>query len=212
MTNEAFSRVKIDAQLRDQGWDVVNPNAVRFEYMVQDGTKADYVLCDRNGRSLAVVEAKRSTTNPADAARQARTYAEQLDVPFIYLSNGEEVRFWDWRLEAHPRLIKTFFAPEDLERRFATRVVRKDPRATQDAGADGDRHRQDSHGGDALRFFEVDLPTCSCRMQGRDPRPRRRDRGRSLGARAAVPDSGLPSAGTLRSAARPRLDPASLFD
>ncbi len=129
MTNEAFSRVKIDAQLRDQGWDVVNPNSVRFEYMVQDGTKADYVLCDRNGRSLAVVEAKRSTTNPADAARQARTYAEQLDVPFIYLSNGEEVRFWDWRLEAHPRLIKTFFAPEDLERRFATRVVRKDPRA-----------------------------------------------------------------------------------
>jgi hypothetical protein len=29
-TNEAFSRVKIDAQLRDQGWEVDNPNAVRF--------------------------------------------------------------------------------------------------------------------------------------------------------------------------------------
>ena len=25
-TNEAFSRVKIDAQLNDQGWEVLNPN------------------------------------------------------------------------------------------------------------------------------------------------------------------------------------------
>ena len=45
-TNEAFSRVKIDAQLKDQGWDVFNPNAVRFEYVLPDKTKADYVLCD----------------------------------------------------------------------------------------------------------------------------------------------------------------------
>jgi type I restriction enzyme R subunit len=129
MTNEAFSRVKIDAQLKDEGWEVTNPNAVRFEYVLPDGTKADYVLCDRNGRSLAVVEAKRSSINPADAAGQARAYAEQLKVPFIFLSNGDEVRFWDWQLEAHPRPVKTFFGPEDLERRFATRVVRKDPRS-----------------------------------------------------------------------------------
>lgn len=26
-TNEAFSRVEIDAQLKDQGWDVLNTNA-----------------------------------------------------------------------------------------------------------------------------------------------------------------------------------------
>ena len=38
-TNEAFSRVKIDAQLKDQGWDVFNPNAVRFEYVLSDKTK-----------------------------------------------------------------------------------------------------------------------------------------------------------------------------
>lgn len=43
MTNEAFSRVKIDAQLRDQGCDIENPNAVRFEYVLGDGTRADYV-------------------------------------------------------------------------------------------------------------------------------------------------------------------------
>ena len=32
-TNEAFSRVRIDAQLRDQGWDVLNANAVRLQRM-----------------------------------------------------------------------------------------------------------------------------------------------------------------------------------
>ena len=111
MTNEAFSRVKIDAQLKDQGWEVMNANAVRFEYPLADGTKADYVLCDRNGRSLAVVEAKRASINPADAAGQAKAYAEQLNVPFIFLANGEEVRFWDWQAEAHPRVIKSFFSP-----------------------------------------------------------------------------------------------------
>ncbi len=129
MTNEAFSRVKIDAQLKDESWEVTNPNAVRFEYPLPDGSRADYVLCDRNGRSLAVVEAKRASMNPADAANQAKAYAEQLHVPFIFLSNGEEVRFWDWQIEAHPRIVKTFFGPEDLERRFATRVVRRDPRS-----------------------------------------------------------------------------------
>jgi type I restriction enzyme R subunit len=128
-TNEAFSRVIIDAQLKDQGWEIQNPNSVRFEYMLSDGTKADYVLCDRNGRSIAVVEAKRSSVNPPDAAAQAKAYAEKLNIPFIFLSNGDEVRFWDWQSEAHPRPVKTFFGPEDLERRFATRVVRRDPRA-----------------------------------------------------------------------------------
>jgi len=128
MTNEAFSRVRIDAQLKDQEWDVGNGNSVRFEYVLPDGTRADYVLCDRNGRSLAVIEAKRSSVNPADGARQARAYAEQLKVPFIFLANGEEVRFWDREIEAHPRVVKTFYGPEDLERRFATRVVRRDPR------------------------------------------------------------------------------------
>ena len=127
--NEAFSRVAIDAQLKDQGWEVTNPNAGRYEYPLADGTRADYVLCDRNGRSLAVVEAKRSSINPADAAAQAKAYAEQLKVLFIFLSNGDEIRFWDWQIEAHPRLVKTFFGPEDLERRFATRVVRRDPRS-----------------------------------------------------------------------------------
>ena len=126
MTNEAFSRVKIDAQLRDQGWEITNTNAVRFEYVLPDRTKADYVLCDRNGRSLAVVEAKKAATNPGEAEAQAKAYAAQLKVPYIFLANGDEIRFWEWETEAFPRPVKTFFAQADLERRAATAQVRRD--------------------------------------------------------------------------------------
>ena len=125
-TNEAFSRVKIDAQLKDQGRDVLNPNAVRFEYVLPDKTKANYVLCDRHGRALAVIEAKRAAINPAEAEVQAKAYAAQLKVPYVFLANGEEIRFWEWQREAFPRAIKTFFSQGDLERRAATRHVRRD--------------------------------------------------------------------------------------
>ncbi len=66
--NEAFSRVVIDAQLADQGWNVQDTNSVRYEVVLGDGTRADHALCDRHGRSLAVIEAKRFSVNPADAA------------------------------------------------------------------------------------------------------------------------------------------------
>lgn len=126
-TNEAFSRVKIDAQLKDQDWDVLDTNAVRFEYILPDRTKADYVLCDRNGRALAVIEAKKAAINPAEAEDQARKYALQLNVPYIFLANGEEIRFWEWQCEAFPRPVKTFFSQGDLERRAATTQLKRDP-------------------------------------------------------------------------------------
>ena len=69
--NEAFSRVAIDAQLADQGWDTRDLNCVRYEYMLPDGSRADYVLCDRHGRSVAVIEAKRFSVSPGQAAEQA---------------------------------------------------------------------------------------------------------------------------------------------
>ena len=127
MTNEAFARVKIDALLAAQGWDTLDTNAVRFEVMLPDGTRADYVLCDRHGRSVAVIEAKRFSVSPGDAAAQAKAYAQQLGVPYAFLCNGNEVLFWDWQREAFPRPVKTIFKQDDLERRVATLAVRRDP-------------------------------------------------------------------------------------
>ena len=96
-TTEAFSRVKIDAQLGDVGWKLTDNVSVRYEYSLPDGTKADYVLCNRHGHSLAVVEAKRASINPVEAEDQGKAYAEQLDVPYIFLANGEAIWFWEWQ-------------------------------------------------------------------------------------------------------------------
>jgi type I restriction enzyme R subunit len=41
------------------------------------------VLCDRNGRSLAVVEAKKAAIKPAKVEDQAKAYAAQLGLPYI---------------------------------------------------------------------------------------------------------------------------------
>lgn len=125
-TNEAFSRVIIDAQLKDQGWNTRDQNSVRFEYTLKVG-RADYALCDRHGRNLAVIEAKRFSINPGQAVEQAKAYAREMNVPYIFLANGNEILFWEWECEAFPRPVKTFFRQEDLERRFATRQVRQDP-------------------------------------------------------------------------------------
>ena len=127
--NEAFSRVKIDALLRAAGWDLDDGRTVHFEYPLSDRTKADYVLCDRAGRPLAVLEAKRAAINPISAQDQAIHYAKLLDVPFVFLSNGKEIRFLDRDVDAHARTVATVFAQDDLERRMAVRTLKRDLKA-----------------------------------------------------------------------------------
>ncbi|TGT53566.1 DEAD/DEAH box helicase [Mesorhizobium sp. M00.F.Ca.ET.170.01.1.1] len=125
--NEPFARVKIDQLLKDVGWKLTDGRSVHFEYQLDDGGKADYVLCDRNGRAVAILEAKRTSKSPREGEAQGRRYADQLSVPFIFLSNGEEIWFWDKDKDAHPRPVDTFFSQADLERRKASRDIRRDP-------------------------------------------------------------------------------------
>jgi type I restriction enzyme R subunit len=120
-TTEAFSRVKIDALLKDAGWNLTDGVSVLFEQALPDGSRADYALCDRSGRPVAAVEAKRASVNPIAAQDQGSHYADQLGVPFAFLSNGEEVWFLDRDTDAHARKIATFYSPDDLERRVAAR-------------------------------------------------------------------------------------------
>ena len=125
-TTEAFARVRIDALLTDAGWNLTDGVSVLFEHALPDGGRADYVLCDRQGRPMAALEAKRASIDPIAAQDQGRHYAEQLGVPFVFLSNGEEVRFLDRETDAHARNIAGFYAQDDLERRIAARKVRRD--------------------------------------------------------------------------------------
>ena len=124
-TTEAFSRVRIDALLADAGWNLTDGTSVLFEHASPDGSRADYALCDRAGRPMAVIEAKRASVEPIAAQDQGRHYAALLGVPFVFLSNGDEVWFLDHEVDAHSRPIATFWSQEDLERRIAARAVRR---------------------------------------------------------------------------------------
>jgi len=82
VTNEAFARVKIDQLLKDAGWRLTDDRSVRFEYPLDDG-RADYALFDRQGRALAVLEAKRTSVNLSSGEAQGRRYADKLDMLLI---------------------------------------------------------------------------------------------------------------------------------
>lgn len=52
--------------------------------------QADYILTAPNGRTpLAIVEAKRGDKMLGDGMQQALEYADILDIPFVYTSNGK---------------------------------------------------------------------------------------------------------------------------
>jgi type I restriction enzyme, R subunit len=127
VTNEAFARIKIDQLLKDTEWRLTDGLSVRYEYPLDDGGRADYALFDRQGRALAVLEAKSTSINLSNGETQGRRYADQLGVPFIFLSNGEEIWFCDKDQDAHFRKIETVFSQDDLARRKATRDIRRPP-------------------------------------------------------------------------------------
>lgn len=127
MTNEAFARIKIDQLLKDTDWRLTDGISVRFEYPLDDGGRADYALFDRQGRALAVLEAKSTSVSLSAGEAQGRRYADLLDVPFIFLSNGEEIWFCDKGQDAHFRRIETVFSQDDLARRKAARDIRRNP-------------------------------------------------------------------------------------
>jgi len=127
VTNEAFARVKIDQLLKDADWKLTDGHSVRFEYPLGDGGKADYALFDRQGRALAVLEAKSTSVILSQGEVQGQRYAAQLSVPCIFLSNGEEIWFCDTDQDAHFRQVETVFSQDDLMRRRAAKEIRRDP-------------------------------------------------------------------------------------
>ena len=137
---EADARIHIDQMLRQAGWDPADKHMVRTEVPIsfnasseiQDSAllqssprKADYVLYSVNGRPLAVIEAKRSAIDPYRAKNQALAYARAIGAPFVFLSNGEVIYFWDY-LEGDARPVASFFSQRDLERIVHQRQHRKD--------------------------------------------------------------------------------------
>lgn len=148
---ETDARILIDDQLRAAGWNPADKSQVLTEvkvsgryFVAEPGTqptvlstsdedaipagRADYVLLDQRGRPLAIIEAKKQAIQPYTAKQQALPYAKQIGAPFIFLTNGELIYFWDYQND-DARIINSFFSRRDLERLVHMRAERK-PLAT----------------------------------------------------------------------------------
>jgi len=81
--------------------------------------RADYVLEIETGFPVAVVEAKREYKLPGDGLQQGMRYAQMLDLPFAYATNGKGIveHDYDSGLE---RDVADFPAPDELWRRYRT--------------------------------------------------------------------------------------------
>ena len=137
MKTEAETRKGlIDTKLFAAGWDVNNLTQVSQEFEISvalpnqvaeprtpyEGHQySDYVLLGRDGKSLAVVEAKKTSKDSAIGREQAKQYCYNIQkqfggkLPFCFYTNGLEIYFWD--LENYPpRKVVGFPTRDDLER------------------------------------------------------------------------------------------------
>ena len=81
--------------------------------------KADYVLWLNRGKPIAVVEAKDNNHPISYGLQQAITYAQMLDVPFAYSSNGDGFREHDFLTGQERDLgLDEFPTPEELTARW----------------------------------------------------------------------------------------------
>ena len=123
MQKETDARIIIDRLLREADWNIEDKSQVSTEEAADDG-RADYLLKDTQGRPLAVIEAKRFSTEPNLAQQQAKEYAQSISAPYIFLSNGEIIYFWDYKNDS-ARLVDSFYSRDDLQRRY---ILKKNTR------------------------------------------------------------------------------------
>ena len=135
--NEAQTRKEIvDKRLKVSGWDVTNPSQVTAELDIWIGLPqgvrepqtsyqghlfADYALLSKEGKPIAIVEAKKTSVDAEIGKEQARNYAEKIQkanggsMPFVFYTNGYDIFFWDTE-RYPPRKIFGFPTIADLER------------------------------------------------------------------------------------------------
>ena len=108
-------------------------NRITFETNITDGRinlrgnlvvreapkRADYILYINANNPIAVVEAKDNNHAVSHGIQQAMTYAQMLDVPFAYSSNGDAFYEHDFLTGQERQLsLEEFPSPEELIARF----------------------------------------------------------------------------------------------
>jgi type I restriction enzyme R subunit len=83
-----------------------------------DALRADYVLEYEPGAPVAVVEAKREYAIPGKGLQQAKNYAQLLDLPFAYSTNGKGIVEDDRDTGLETDKLIAFPSPDELWSRF----------------------------------------------------------------------------------------------
>jgi type I restriction enzyme R subunit len=143
MKNEKLTRKEIiDNRLKQADWNVTDRTQVIEEFdihltVVEEPTTpyaghqySDYVLLGKDGKPLAVVEAKKTSVDAALGREQAKQYCYNIqstqggDLPFCFYTNGHDIYFWD--LDNYPpKKVYGFPTRDDLERYSYIRKARK---------------------------------------------------------------------------------------
>jgi type I restriction enzyme R subunit len=141
--NEKLTRKEIiDNRLKQAGWNVTDRTQVIEEFdihltVVEEPATpyaghqySDYVLLGKDGKPLAVVEAKKTSVDAALGREQAKQYCTNIqstqcvDLPFCFYTNGHDIFFWD--LDNYPpKKVYGFPTRDDLERYAYIRKARK---------------------------------------------------------------------------------------
>lgn len=143
MKNEKLTRKEIiDNRLKQADWNVTDRTQVIEEFdihltVVEEPATpyaghqfSDYVLLGKDGKPLAVVEAKKTSVDAAIGREQAKQYCYNIketkggELPFCFYTNGHDIYFWN--LENYPpKKVYGFPTRDDLERYSYIRRSRK---------------------------------------------------------------------------------------
>ncbi|MGH4009192.1 MAG: EcoAI/FtnUII family type I restriction enzme subunit R [Pseudonocardiaceae bacterium] len=127
ISEQETCRTFVVPELKAAGWD---KRQIREQYRITSGKiiasarrhrpsnplVADYVLEYRDDVPLAVVEAKRTKVDAAAGIEQAKRYAQQLELPVAYATNGGEI--WEIEIGGAIRRRPDFPSPDELWERF----------------------------------------------------------------------------------------------
>lgn len=133
-------KLYIDILLKDAGWTNLNQGR-EIEFEVKGMPKStnpsgigfvDYVLWGKDGKPLAVVEAKKTMVEARKGRHQAELYADCLETmygqrPIIFFTNGFETYIWDDTFYKD-REISGFYTQNELQLLIDRRTSRKDIR------------------------------------------------------------------------------------
>lgn len=114
------NRITMETRITD-GMICLNGNFVHRDK--KSAKYADYVLYWNNSVPIAIVEAKDNKHSVSFGLQQAITYAQMMDVPFAYSSNGDAFYEHDMLTGKEREVsLDDFPTPDDLIRRYKSNV------------------------------------------------------------------------------------------